>query len=191
MRSLALMAVTALACQAQALTEHAAAAAGATIGTAGGKQVSNGITKIFGQVDETAKKAAQGNTTAPKRSASATPAVAPSAGTTESVERVPVRRRTPRPVYEPTASVSAPVLSTRIAEEPPRKEPTVEQLAGIQVGTTEADLIAALGAPASRITIPDEGHLREICEYWAKGKPLGTVRLDNGQVVTVEPRTEN
>ncbi len=178
---------------AQTLTEHAAAAAGATIGTAGGKQVSNAITKIFGQVDDTAKKAAGAKVeaAAPVKQTSATPAAAPSFAATGS--STPTRRkpRTPAPDYESTASVNTPVLAARVAEEPTRKEPTAEELAGIKVGATKKDLLAALGTPASRVTIPDEGHLLEICQYWAKGKPIGTVRLDNGQVVTVEPRSDN
>src|SRR5258708_488427 len=44
--------------QAQSLAEHAAAASGATIGTAAGKPLSNAITKIFGQTESSAKKAA-------------------------------------------------------------------------------------------------------------------------------------
>ena len=198
MRSFAFIAIAgslllASSIQAQTLTEHAAAAAGATIGTAGGKGVSNAITKIFGQVDETTKKAAgkKVETAAPAKPASAAPAAVPSFTATST--GTPVRRK-PRALasdYESTATVNTPVLATRIAEEPLRKEPTAEELASIKVGATEKDLLAALGAPASRVTIPEEGHLLEICQYWAKGKPLGTVRLDNGQVVTVEPRTDN
>src|ERR1039458_1591126 len=44
--------------QAQSLAEHAAAASGATIGTAAGKPLSNAMTKIFGQTDTTTKNAA-------------------------------------------------------------------------------------------------------------------------------------
>jgi len=37
------------------------------------------------------------------------------------------------------------------------------------------------------VSIPgDDGHLLEICQYWAKGEPVGTVRLDNGRVVSVQ-----
>jgi hypothetical protein len=31
----------------------------------------------------------------------------------------------------------------------------------------------------------------QICQYWSQGKQLGTVRLDNGQVVSVESRNQN
>jgi hypothetical protein len=69
------------------------------------------------------------------------------------------------------------------------KEPSVGEIAAIQVGATSHDLEAALGAPESRVSIPDDdGHLVEICQYWAKGQPLGTVRLDNGRVISVQTR---
>ena len=45
----------------QALTEHAAAAAGATIGTAAGKPISNALTNIFGNVDHATATAAASN----------------------------------------------------------------------------------------------------------------------------------
>ena len=46
-----------LAC-AQNLTEFGAVAAGSTVGGASGKSVSNGITAIFGKVDQQTAKAA-------------------------------------------------------------------------------------------------------------------------------------
>jgi hypothetical protein len=59
----------------------------------------------------------------------------------------------------------------------------------LHVGATEKEMLAALGVPESRVSIPDDdGHLRESCQYWAQGRPLGTVRLDNGQVVQVDLR---
>jgi hypothetical protein len=67
------------------------------------------------------------------------------------------------------------------------KEPTVEEVASIKVGATASELRAALGVPESRVSIPgDDGHLLEICQYWAKGEPVGTIRLDNGRVVSVQ-----
>ena len=55
------------AAQAQSLAEHAAAASGATIGTAAGKPLSNAITKIFGQTDTTTKKAASASVNTRRR----------------------------------------------------------------------------------------------------------------------------
>ena len=88
----------------------------------------------------------------------------------------------------PVPPVTAPIPIVQ----PIVKVPTVEEIANIKVGTTEDQLLAALGQPASRLSIPDDdGHLRETCQYWANGRQIGTIRLDNGQVVTVETRPEN
>jgi hypothetical protein len=206
MRSLVPVAVLAsflsVAAQAQSLAEHAAAASGATIGTAAGKPLSNAITKIFGQTDTATKKAASApvNTkTAVKPQPEAAPLIlAPQGGGGGSLPSMggasaPARHggfasRQPGPEY---ASINPPAAVVAYPQEPVRKEPTAEELASIQVGASEQELIAALGQPESKVTIPDDGHMVEICQYWSKGKQLGTVRLDNGQVVNVEARTQN
>jgi hypothetical protein len=65
--------------------------------------------------------------------------------------------------------------------------PTPEQVAKIKAGSSEKDMLAALGSPASCLTVPDDGHLRKTCKYWSKGGSLvGTIRLDNGAVVSVD-----
>lgn len=192
---------------AQALSEHAAAAAGATIGTAAGKPVANALGGIFNNVDSTTATAAQtgAKATAVSPKASANPAAsvnhggapgafspgfgdnggaAAEASTGGAVSR---SRRRSAPVM---ASVAAAV---RLAPTPaPVKEPSLEEVAGVKIGTTEKDLFAALGRPESHVSVPDDdGHLRESCQYWAGGKQLGTIRLDNGQVVKVEVRSQN
>ncbi len=188
--------------QAQSLSEHAAAAAGATIGTAAGKPMSNAITKIFGQVDNDAKKAAnQKADTKPQpkspTTTSTTPALgAPSPGQPLSSQpsNETYRRPTRAPVSEysqPTTANLPVVVAPIVVPEPPHKEPTPEQLASVKVGATASEVLSVLGPPESRVTIPDDGHLLEICQYWAKGKQLGTVRLDNGQVITVETKSQN
>ena len=81
----------------------------------------------------------------------------------------------------------APIIAQPTAE-PIRKEPTVEEVTRIKVGATASELSTVLGAPESKVSIPgDDGHLLEICQYWAKGEPVGTIRLDNGRVVSVQP----
>jgi hypothetical protein len=180
--------------QGQSLSEHAAAAAGATIGTAAGKPLSNAITKIFGQVDNDAQKAA-GVKAEPKKPVKAPvpdTAASPDLALKPSGQSAPSssepRRRTtssaaPRAAYLPVTATPT------IVQEPARREPTAEELANVKVGATESDVLAALGQPESRVTIPDDGHLLQICQYWANGQPLGTIRLDNGQVVSVEPKS--
>ena len=74
-----------------------------------------------------------------------------------------------------------------VVEIPVIKEPTAQDVAGIKVGATSSELREALGAPESMVSIPgDDGHLLEICQYWAKGEAVGTIRLDNGRVVSVQ-----
>lgn len=88
----------------------------------------------------------------------------------------------------PAATLPEPVAAP-IPVESAVKEPTPEEVAGIQIGASEGDVVAALGVPASSVTIPDDdGHLRQSYQYWAKGSQIGTVRLDNGYVVKVEAR---
>jgi hypothetical protein len=185
---------------AQSLTEHAAAAAGATIGVAAGKPVSNAITKIFGSVDSDTNKAAGQKAivkTQPKPEAKAEPkATTPvlSSQTLPSPNSPNQSVGSPRSNYyesrrrttAPQATQSSAALYTvQVPPEPQQKEPTAEELASIKVGATEKEMMATLGPPESRVTIPDDGHLIEICQYWAKGKQLATYRLDNGQVVNV------
>jgi hypothetical protein len=189
--------------QAQSLAEHAAAASGATIGTAAGKPLSNAITKIFGQTDTAAKKAATAPavakpTTKPEpESAPLVQAVPQSGGGGGSLPAIgggsaPSRHGgfTPRRAEAELASINPPE-PVPAYQEPPRKEPTAEDFATIQVGASEEQVVAALGQPESKVTIPDDGHLVQICQYWSNGKQIGTVRLDNGQVVTVESRFHN
>jgi hypothetical protein len=195
--------------QAQSLAEHAAAASGATVGTAAGKPLSNAITKIFGQTDTSTKKAASASVNtknAAKPEAEAAPLIpaAPQSGggggggalpslggsssgggSTPSRHGGFAQRSTAQ-----YAAINPPEVVLAV-QEPPRKEPTAEELAGIHVGVSEQELISTLGKPESTVTIPDDGHLVQICQYWSQGKQLGTVRLDNGQVVSVESRNQN
>jgi hypothetical protein len=189
--------------QAQSLAEHAAAASGATIGTAAGKPLSNAINKIFGQTDTAAKKAAAAPTVT-KPAAKPEPESAPlvqalpqSGGGGGSMPAIgggsaPSRHGgfTPRHAEAELASINPPE-PVPAYQEPPRKEPTAEDFATIQVGATEEQVVAALGQPESKITIPDDEHLVQICQYWSNGKQIGTVRLDNGLVVAVESHLHN
>jgi hypothetical protein len=185
--------------QAQSLAEHAAAASGATIGTAAGKPLSTAITKIFGQTDTSAKKAASASVKTPAKAEAEGAPLIPAApqsggggggmpslggsssggGSTPSRHGGFAQRSTAQ-----YAAINQPEAVFAV-QEPPRKEPTAEELAGIQVGASEKQLVSTLGPAESTVTIPDDGHLVQICQYWSKGKQLGTVRLDNGQVVSV------
>lgn len=88
--------------------------------------------------------------------------------------------------FEPTPS---PFTTPVVIEPPAPKQPTLQEVSGIQVGASEKDVLATLGVPASHVSVPDDdGHLRESLQYWANGSQLGTIRLDNGVVSTVETR---
>jgi hypothetical protein len=213
MRSLALIAlgtfVATVSLTGQSLAEHAAAAAGATVGTAAGKPLGTALGKIFGDMDKSTSKAAGPKVVTPPepkvevtRSA---PTVAPASpaplgasagsgasggsdggGSAPATARRTARRRESAAASEPLASVPI----TPVVDEPVVKEPSVAEIAAVKVGATATEVESTLGAPESRVSIPDDdGHLLEICQYWSKGQQLGTVRLDNGRVVSVQTRT--
>ena len=200
---------------AQSLSEHAAAAAGATIGTAAGKPMANTLSGIFGQVDQSTATAAKtgdkskavkatippGQKLTEDKSAQTNRAGGPGgfspgfgadAGAAESSEDVsPQPQPASRRRTAPLRAVPTPVVAAVVVAQPV-KEPSLEEVAGVKLGTTERELFAALGKPESQVIVPDDdGHMRESCQYWAKGKQLGTIRLDNGQVVRVEVRAGN
>jgi hypothetical protein len=221
MRSLALVLPASLilvfSAHGQVLTEHAAAAAGAAVGVGAGKSLSNSMTKIFGDADkETAKAAKPDAKKQPKSVTDPAPdpltakskppmtgggdaalAPLPPAGSPSASQPRSRAPRKPAPQDETAAALSRSMPLTPIAvpapiAQPIVKVPTIEEIANIKVGTTADELVIALGQPSSRVSIPDDdGHLRETCQYWANGRQLGTIRLDNGQVVTVETRPEN
>jgi hypothetical protein len=214
MRSLALVLPASLifvvSVHGQVLTEHAAAAAGAAIGTGAGKSLSNSMTKIFGETDKETAKAAKPDVKKPskpltdpapdplaaksQRKPSALPGGDPDPGPIPAAPRRVARK--PVLTGGTTSALQSAVIANPISAAPPIVEPiikvpTAADLANIKAGTTEEDMVTALGQPSSRITIPDDdGHLREICQYWANGQVLGTIRLDNGQVATVETRRD-
>ena len=174
----------------QVLTEHGAALAGATIGSAAGTSVSNGITKIFGALDASAGKAAQDKdqtedkTKSPSPSAvtaspQALPAVAPSAGPLAA----PSNAAAPRRVSNRTEFRTSAAAMYNIS---PAIEPTLANLQSIKAGTPGEALAKTLGEPSSTITIPEDGHLVQVLRYRAQGQLLGVIHLDNGEVVNVE-----
>jgi hypothetical protein len=191
----------------QILTEHAAAVAGATIGTGAGKSLSDSMTKIFGSTDQQTAKAAKSETKkqskrvtdptldpmaprssrAPISSVGAGPNPLPPSASHASAQTHHAARQPVADAETATAAVPAAEITPITPLAPEVKVPTQEEFAKIKVGTTEGDLMTALGQPSSRVIIPDDdGHLRETCQYWANGQLLGTIRLDNGQVASVE-----
>jgi len=198
MRSLALTAfgtfIASIGLLGQSLTEHAAAAAGATIGTAAGKPLGTALGNIFNSVDKSTSKAATPAKTAKPAVAKPAPAAEPTA----SVAPAPATIVGGGSVGggdvgggSPSGGGSSHRARRREAREEPvaeaPKQPTVQEVASIKVGATAGELREALGAPESSVSVPDDdGHLRETFQYWANGTQIGTIRLDNGRVVSVQ-----
>ena len=183
---------------AQSMIEHAAAVAGATAGSAGGKALSNMIDKTLNKAAESASETAK--TPQPEQKAQPNASVTP-AGTSEPLPssaapaRLPHGTRqarsvraaaaAPAPVAEkPVFAVEQPNLPAPVAAMAPAP-PTAEDFAKVKEGSAREEVFAALGTPSSHITIPDEGHLIEIMSYSDGGRRIGSVRLDNGVVVSV------
>ena len=68
---------------------------------------------------------------------------------------------------------------------PPPPQATAEDLKRITNGMSREDVLK-LGAPASRITMDDDGHLLEVFSYSDKDASIGRVRLTDGAVSKVE-----
>ncbi len=91
------------------------------------------------------------------------------------------------PAKDPIPSPRVPVQA--VPPGPPQKNLTGEEFGLIHVGYTEKEVLAVLGPPSSKVVVPDDdGHLRESFQYFVKGNPMGTVRLDNGRVVRIETK---
>ena len=79
------------------------------------------------------------------------------------------------------------IATAVIPPPPPPVRATAEKLAGIQLGTNYETILAQLGTPASKIEMMDDGKVFESLRIEANGSKLGTIRLVNGVVTSVEP----
>lgn len=170
----------------QSLAEHAAAGAGASIGGAAGKPVSDAITRIFGNVDKTTAKAtkapAAAAPVAPSRPAEV-PELPVAAPVSAPAPRASAGAKVSRAAVEPTPAVAAPETP---APAPRIGQPTPDELRAVTNGTPRGELIARLGLPSSRITIPEDSGLLETYRYSGADGLVGSVRLENGLVVAVQ-----
>ena len=97
---------------------------------------------------------------------------------------VPSAKAAPEPIVTPVRP-----MVQAVPPGPPQKNLTGEEFGFIYIGSTEKEMLKVLGPPSSRVIVPDDdGHLRESLQYWVKGSPMGTVRLDNGRVVQIETK---
>ncbi len=180
----------------QNLTEFGAAVAGSTVGGASGKQVSDGVSAIFGKVNQQTAKAA-GKKEKEKEEA-ATPALKLAPGMPkEDTGGVPLPP--PAPGERLTAprmpSLAQVALPAEVTQEftfanttpglPPPPEMSREDLQTVSAGMSRADVLK-FGAPSSKITMFEDGHVLEIYTYRQKGQKFGTVRLNDGAVASVE-----
>lgn len=131
---------------AQSLTEYGAAAAGGTAGGAAGKKVNEGLTSIFGKVDQQTKAAAKQEKSTPSPSSApvpaspaapaATAASAPAVSAPVSSKTRPVkiartaRRVKPEQSYNvpdpPSAATHSAGIATKAAERPIEPQPAME-----------------------------------------------------------------
>lgn len=177
---------------AQTMTEVGASAAGSAIGSAGGKKISEGINSIFGKVDSSTARAARpvevnaSYRAAPIETPPIKPPQAPSGGA-ESVPPPPPPAHRASPPKPAPAPEPLPEIVPPPPPPPPAPQATAEDLKKVANGTSREDLLK-LGAPASRITMSDDGHVLEVFSYADKDTSLGRVRLTDGTVSSVEIR---
>jgi hypothetical protein len=194
----------------QALTDAAAVVAGGSVGAGAGKKVGEGISNVLNKVDATTAKAAKtekGAKVEPPadKSAAAKPSQKASAADgsgggavlkvgpggvvkDHSLVPPPPAKKVvavvppPPPLAPPVPAVQIPVLVL-----PPPPQATPADLRAVAGGTSRADVLK-LGAPSSRITMFDDGHLVEIYRYQSRDTTFGVVRLSDGSVSSVQVR---
>ena len=186
--SLLFIATTAFA---QNLTEFGAITAGSTVGGASGKAVSNGINAIFGKVDQQTAKAAGSQTKQQDTALTVAPGVPndDTGGVPPPPEQP--RRRAAAPSL-PIAQMTVPFEATRIfslAEVAPALPPppvmSPEDFRNVSNGMTRANVLK-FGAPASKITMFEDGHVVEVYSYYQNGQKVGTLHLTDGAVTSVQ-----
>ncbi len=191
---------------AQNLTEFGAVAAGSAVGGASGKPVSNSITAIFSKADQQAKapaKPAVKDTEkepekAPKRETgtqSEALVVAPGASVADRSGVPPppspaAKRNIPTTVAAERYAIPQEVASIGSWADvaptlPPPPVMSPEELRGVSAGMTRADVLR-LGAPASKITMFEDGHVIEIFSYYQDGQKFGTLHFTDGVVSSVQ-----
>ncbi|HWB86995.1 MAG TPA: hypothetical protein VG675_22825 [Bryobacteraceae bacterium] len=83
------------------------------------------------------------------------------------------------PAAKPVAAAALPAAA------PPEPVMTVDGLKEVKAGMTRDDLLK-LGKPAGSVTMNDDGHMVEIFQYYAGDTNLGSVRLTDGTVSSVQ-----
>jgi len=173
------------------MTEFGAAAAVGTVAGANGKNVGDGLTAVFGKINgQTVKAAGKGETAAPALELA--PAQPKSEDGGVPLPPGTVRRAAPQPGLPVFAQIPIPAQATQLQDVaeaapalPPPPEMSPEKLKSVSAGMSRSDLLR-LGMPASKIVMDEDGHLVEIYSYRQNQQRIGTVRLSNGAVASVE-----
>jgi len=179
---------------AQTMTEFGAVAAGSAVGGASGKSVSNGINAIFGKVDQQTARAAKETRREkePQVEALKVAAGAPVAdpGGVPLPPAPPAKRSAPAPV--PVAQYVPPSEIARISSWadvaptlPPPAVMSPDDLRSVSTGMTRADVLR-FGAPSSKITMFEDGHVVEQYSYHQNGQKFGGLKLTDGVVSSVQ-----
>jgi len=176
------------------MTEFGAVAAGSAVGGASGKSVSNGINAIFGKVDQQTARAAKETRREkePQVEALKVAAGAPVAdpGGVPLPPAPPAKRSAPAPV--PVAQYVPPSEIARISSWadvaptlPPPAVMSPDDLRSVSTGMTRADVLR-FGAPSSKITMFEDGHVVEQYSYHQNGQKFGGLKLTDGVVSSVQ-----
>jgi hypothetical protein len=193
-----LLAVAGLA-SSQAITDAAAMVAGSSVGAGAGKKVGEGISSVFNKVDATAAKAAKVEKVASVEKIAAKPSQKAADGGAvllvgpggvvkdHSLVPPPPPKKVAVVPPPPPAAPPTPAVLTPVFVPPPPPQATAEVLRTVASGTPR-DEVLKLGAPSSRVTMFDEGHLVEIYRYQSRDTTFGVVRLSDGSVSNVQVR---
>jgi hypothetical protein len=192
MRSvLMLLAIAGLACS-QAITDAAGIIGGSSVGGVAGKKVGQGVSAVFakvGSATDKAAKTAKSGTAKPKENSRAVLQVGPGGVVKDHslVPPPPPKKRVVSVVPPPPSLPPTPTVVRRVVVLPPPPVATPDDLKALASGTPRAEVLK-LGAPASRITMVDNGHLVEIYRYQSADAAFGVVRLSDGSVSSVQVR---
>jgi hypothetical protein len=99
----------------------------------------------------------------------------------------PVKKVAVVPPPPPLETPIPAVFTTPVLVLPPPPQATSEDLKTLASGTSREEVLK-LGAPSSRITMFDDGHLVEIFRYQTRETTFGVVHLSDGSVSSVEVR---
>lgn len=177
---------------AQAMLEHGLAAAGGSAAGVAGKGVSTGLDKVFKKLDEAAKSTptqpAAKKSGKPVKTQADPPYVLPIAGpsTPPPFVAFPAKGGSNDPKDAPSALTGTPHRAVTKRAEPPAPKITAEDIAAITIGTRKEELYAKVGRPSATMVIPDGDRLVEVLSYATRSQYLGSIRVDNGAVISVK-----